>query len=159
MFPRYNQVGDWTYNANSGNPYYSTTSYNGVVRIGTTTYASGISSSVDSRIPISDVANPRRGLFIVDITKSATSWSFGQWCDTAAQTATDYNMTDLYNACEQVAANPVVRGVTLSAGVTVTVTGSGYSETTNGYLNTMNLFWNRIAYPLEIYGLTVYEIY
>lgn len=149
--------GTLTYNANSGNPYYSTGgNFYSIIRTGTTNQTATVGSTT-FYMPIITDANPRRGLWIIDLTKSATTWTIGGYMNALAHCSLDLGMTDLYDALEQYAATPVVRGTSLSA---FPFQSAGtYSELTYGVLNTATFWWNRWVYPLEIYGVAVYVLY
>lgn len=144
-----------TYSAGTGTAsYYSSNAFEALSMAGGVN-STAFTGSFTGNIPTSNPANPRRGIMLVDITKSATRVQ----CFGGAVAHMTYNlgMTDLYSALEQVATTPVVQGISLTAGTAQTGLPA-LNETTNGYLNAMHLFWNHWAYPLEIYGLAVYHV-
>lgn len=148
---------DLTYTANSGSPYYTTTNFDAIIRVGITNSGSTVGSP-NHYLPISTVGNPRCGLYIVDVTKGTTSFTIGGYTGAIAHMSLNLGMADLFDALEQPATTPIVRGTSLSV-LTFQNASLPYNEQTYGYLNCVNLFWNRIAYPLEIYGIAVYEVY
>jgi len=147
-----------TYTANSGNPYFSFSGHNGIMRLGTA-YTTQQSGSFTANIPCSIDANPRRGIYMSDIIKAAPSASFNLYgySGAVAHASLDLGMLDLYNALEQTSVVSVVRGVSI---IQSPVQNSGfvYNEQTYGYLNTVNIHWNHWMWPLEIYGVAVYLI-
>ena len=150
-------TGDMTYAANSGNPYYVTTSFDAVIRVGASNNSTTVGSP-NQYFPISTSGNPRCGLFIIDVTKGTTSFSIGGYTGAIAHMSLNLGASDLFTALEQVATTPVVRGTSLSA-FPVQNANLPYNEQTNGYLNCIDIYWNRLVYPLEIYGIAVYEVY
>lgn len=152
--PIYNTGATLTYNANSGSPFYSTTSQYIYSRINGT--FSAYSYAMTSRFCIVNDANPRRGLQLLDITKGSPNYTIAHFSNAAAHCSINMGMADLYSACEQMVATPTVQGTALSSGTPTTV---AFSETQPVVLNCLNIHWNRWTFPIEIYGIAVYQLY
>lgn len=143
-----------TYNANSGSPFYSTTSLFVYPKINGT--VSPASYAMTARVTTINDANPRRSLHLLDITKGSPNYTVAHTSAAAAHCSINMGMNDLYNACEQQATVPTVQGTAMSSG---TPTAFAFSETQPVVLNCLNLHWNRWAFPIEIYGIAVYQVY
>ena len=80
------------------------------------------------------------------------NYSLKPYVQTAAQAQMDFTPADFLDGLEQASA-PVVNGQTLT---TCTAVAIACVEDT-GAFNTVDLFWNRAAYALEVYALAVYR--
>lgn len=152
---RANSGTDYTYTENSGNPFYTGGGFDGIVRVGTTNSTATVGSPT-IRAPISTQANPHRGVWIYEVTKGTSTFGTGGYAGGLAHMSMDFGMNDLYNALEQASITPVLRDTSM---VSLGAQQLAYAEQTYGYLNCVNVWWNRMAYPIEIYGLAVYVIY
>jgi len=146
--------GTFTYTANSGFPFYATGQFQNFTRLNGTVSAGTSANPI--RIPLCDVV-PRSTVLIFDLAKfNATTWNSGLNGPALAHMSFDMGMADLYNALEQVANTPVLRGTAMQA----LATNAGlWTETAANPTNTIYLRWNRWAYPMQISGLAVYVIY
>lgn len=161
-YPSYTTPTLWTYNAGSaGNSYFSNAAFfvhkvaAGVV---TTATVGSFTTTIPSNTTLGG-ALARRGLFIVDINKSALisgNMTMGASSGAVAHMALDLASTDLYQALEWVSTAPVIQGTAL----TNLALGNSlaFNETTNGMLDTVFLFWNLYAFPLQLYELAVYRV-
>jgi len=94
----------------------------------------------------------RRSLLYLDITKGSPNYTLKPYLMTAAQAQMDFTAADFLDGLEQ-AGTPIVNGQTLNTVTAVTIA----CDETAGALNTVDLFWNRAAYALEVYALAVYR--
>jgi len=153
-YPSGSGVGsNWTFNSSPPNSFLSNSTQYCLSKIGTT--FNPFSFNYTLRLPILDV-NPRRGILILDITKGSPNYTIQMFTGIAANMALSYGMTDLYSALEQVAAAPSIGGNQFTSN---SATGVPFSETTSVRLTTLNLYWNRWSFPLQISGIATYIVY
>lgn len=152
-YPTTTNGGTLTYNANSGLPFYSTTTNYVYNRLNAVIGA--FSYSMTSRIATVNNA-PRRSLHLLDITKGSPNYTVAHISAAAINCNFNMGMNDLYDACEQINAAPVIQGTAMTVG---TPTSVAFSETSTTYLNCLNIYWNRWTFPVEIYGIAVYMLY
>lgn len=145
-----------TYNAGTaGASYYTGSTTSWVSRIGTTLTTGGALTFL--AVTTSGVYTQRRCAQYVDITKyspSAANIAVTQWTETGAGTAhTQYDVTYpafLY-ALEQ-AGTPVINGTNMNSNGT-----NGPFVEASGPLDTVDVYWNKDAFPWEVYGIAVYR--
>lgn len=135
-----------TYNANAGNPYYTTGNCVWTKRVGTT-----ITNSSNVGGPMITANNTaRRSVMIIEITKAAPNFSaqaIFPTLNTQGGIATDITplqFEDMMNAASLTAAGALQSWNAPGAATLLAV-----DETTNGQMNALNIFWDKTAYPLE----------
>ena len=143
--------GDFIYNAGSGNPYFTGTFMAVRRRYGSTATFAAFSST-NQAVAANNGSLQRRSLIYLDITKGSPNYSLKPFVMTAAQAQMDFTPADFLDGLEQ-SSTPVVNGQTLN---TVAAVNHACDESA-GAFNTLDLYWNRAAYALEIYALAVYR--
>lgn len=147
--------GSFTYTANSGNPYFTNGSFQAVSRVNTVLTTNSFGSSNIFVPTITGSALTRRAVNILDITKtSATTTTLVMHNSVAAHMGLELTNGDMYNALEQIAGTPVLRGTAMQ------VSGSNpltYAESPPG-LDSVNVYWPKWSFPLEIYDIAVYQV-
>jgi hypothetical protein len=155
--------GSWTYNAGSaGNSYFSLASAYVFSRWAAGVQATSTVGSVTIALPSNTTlggAIARRGIFILDINKSALvtgNITQGMTCGAVAHMALDITTADLYTALEWYTTAPVIQGTAL------TTLGLGnslaFNEVTNGILDTVFVYWSHATVPLQLYEIAVYRV-
>ena len=148
-----NNPGDWVYNAGSGNPYFSGTFTAVRRRYGSTATFAAFASGGSQVLPVAGVGSTvRRGLVYLDITKGSPNYTLKPYNCTTAQGTMDFTPAQFLDGLEQ-SGTPVVNGQTL---LTETAVNHACDESA-GAFNTLDLYWNRAAYALEVYALAVYR--
>ena len=147
--------GTATYAANSGNPYFSGTTFAGGSKINQTLLTAGAGSATWMLPTTLGSSLNRRGILFADITKGSPNYSVTAYSTVAAHMALDLTLQDFYNGMEQVATTPSVAGSALNAS---TAQATAFSETLSTLLTSVNIYWNRWRFPLEIYALAVYQV-
>lgn len=158
--PATSSTGTLTYNAGTGgNSYFSSGGWNfykvaaGVL---TTANTGSFTLNVPSNAP---AGTARRGLAILDISKSALisgNITQGIMGTAAGHMSLDITSADLYAALEWYASAPTIQGTAL--GYLAVGNSIAFNETTNGALDTVFLYWNQFTVPLELYELAVYRV-
>ena len=143
--------GTWTYTLNGGDSYYSPQGYSELKRVGTTTTMYATGSGFAPRVPIAGIA-AKRGFVCVIFTKQAGA-ILVQGGAFNSGTYPDITPAYFIDCLDQPSAAPAVLGqaVTVTGGTSIP-----FSES-NGVLNTISVFWNRM-YPMEIYAVGVTRI-
>jgi hypothetical protein len=94
----------------------------------------------------------RKSLHFVEITKGNPNFTVVFWNLTATGVAKDFSPAHLLQGLEQ-AGSITVNGESLGVGQTNSV---AFSEAA-GALDTVDLFWNRASFPLEVHALAAYR--
>lgn len=148
-------VATWTYNAGSGNPYYTVGTFNMFHRKGVTDTTSSVGSPTFA-IPTNAGALARRGWLEVQIYQ-ATLIGVGGFSNTAAVCASDvYYDQYIYSLSQNMGSTLTVPTVlnAASAGVFGTVApGAGWNSPNP--LNAINIYWSNTTYKLEIYAIAI----
>lgn len=153
-YPTGSTVGtNWSFNSAPPSSFLSVGNIFVLSKILTTHTASAANYTL--RLPLLD-ANPRRGILILDITKGSPNYTLQMFSGIAANVAASYGMSDLYNALEQVNSAPILGGNTFTQN---TATGVAFSETPDNKLTTLNLYWNRWSFPVQLSGVATYTVY
>ncbi|MBI1178460.1 hypothetical protein GC207_13580 [bacterium] len=141
-----------TYVANSGNPYYW--SGRGVIKkVGATVTSSDGNGLEWHRIATNTGTLQRRSLQFLEITKGSPNFSVTFWNLTATGVAKDFTPAHLLDGLEQ-AGSITVNGEALGTGLANSV---AFNETA-GALDSVNLFWNKSAFPLEVHAIAAYRL-
>jgi hypothetical protein len=148
-----NAAGDTlTYNANSGNPYYWC-GRSMMKKVGATkSVLNGVTTEFH-RAATNTGSVQRRSLLLMEITKGSPNFTMTAWNLAATGVAKDFTPAHLLEALEQ-ATSVVVNGETLGAGTSVS---TAFDEGA-GALDTVDVHWNKSAFPLEIYALATYRL-
>lgn len=154
---------NFVYNAGSaGNSYFSTTNVFSFVKYAAGTLTTGAVGALTLLLPSNTTqggALARRGILIVDINKSALvtgNITQGATCGAVAHMALDITTSDLYTALESYTVAATIQGTALT---TIALGNSlAFSETTNGILDTVCLYWNHFTVPLQLYEIAVYRV-
>lgn len=152
----------WSYNAGTaGNSYFSATQFSGFKsEAGTVTNA--IAGSFTSYIPSNSTlggAIPRRGLYVLDIAKSALlSGNILRYGATgaAAHMSLDITSDDLIVALQQYTTTPVVQGTAISQATAAS--SMTFNETLYGGLDTVFVYWGTFAVPFQLYEIAVWRV-
>jgi len=140
-----------TYVANSGNPYYW--SGRGVIKktVATPTVA-GANTLEFHRIATNTGSLQRRSLHFVEITKGSPNFTVVHWNLSATGVAKDFTPAHLLEGLEQ-AGSITVNGEALGAGNSTAI---AFTEAA-GSLDSVDVYWNRAAFPLEVHALAAYR--
>jgi hypothetical protein len=141
----------YTYNANSGNPYYSAGYPQFLVRVNGVNTIGVQSSSVNPAYASTNVRFIRSCLYI-SITKGSPNFTFNFQVSNSGLMATDISYTGLIEIAEALTLNGSGTGLGSSA------VAAAVNEAANGYLDTLNIYWPRSGTPLELYGIAVARI-
>jgi hypothetical protein len=143
---------DLTYGAGSGNPYYYTVNKAARRRYGVTETTASLGGSYSLCCATNTGTLQRRTPLYVDITKGSPNYTLRPFFCSSAHAVLDFTAAHLLDGLEQ-SGVPVINGQTLQA---ESVTNIACDETA-GVFDTLSLFWNRAAYPLEVYALAVFR--
>jgi len=160
-YPAAVAANNWAYNAGTGgNSYFSQTAWSffryaaGVV---TGAAVGALTVTTPSNTTLGG-ASARRGILILDINKSALivgNITQGAMCTAVAHMTLDMASADLYAALAS-PAGATIQGTAMS---TLALGNSlAFSETTNGPLDTVFLFWSHFTVPLQLYEIAVYRL-
>ena len=140
------------YNANSGNPYFW--SYRGAMtKIGATRSIVNGNLVEFHRLATNTGALPRRTALFMEIAKGSPYFGVTMWSMPLTGMVKDFTPAHLLEGLEQ-PAGIVVNGETLGTGSYSTV---AFDEVA-GALDTVDLHWNKAAFPLEVYALAAYRV-
>ena len=144
--------GTLTYNAGTGNPYYSS-SFSGARRRVGTTDSFAANTTLSHAVAINTGTLQRRTLLYVDITKGSPNYTVKYYPETGTLAQLDFTPAHFLDGLEQ-SGTPTVNGQTLSAGNALTLA----CDETAGVFDSVSLYWNRGAFPLEVYALAAYRM-
>jgi len=137
------------YATTSGSVYFESTNLRCGTKINTTFSLNTVSGSPIIRLT-SKLASPRKTAFYIDINKN---YNLQNWYHaTLSFYGYDLNNDDFYSGLQTV--TPTVRGLAYSPHNY----NVGFNEA-EGPLDSLNVYWNKWAVPLEIYGLGAYVWY
>lgn len=141
-----------TYVANSGNPYYW--SGRGVMKkVGSTKTIAGGNTLEYYRVATDTGTLARRSLLFLELTKGSPNFSVTCWNLALAGVGKDFTPAHLLEALEQ-AGSVVVNGETLGTG---TINNVAFDEAA-GALDTVDVLWNKAAFPLQVYALAAHRL-
>ncbi len=145
--------GTFSYYAGSGgNPYFGGTYAGARRRVGTTnTFAA--TGVMNGYVTTNTGTLPRRSLLYCDLTKGSPNYTLKAYLHNATQAGLDFTPAQFLDGLEQ-SGTPIVNGQTL---LTATAATLACAEDA-GPLNTLSLFWNRAAFPLEVYALAAFRM-
>lgn len=157
-----------TYNAGSGNPYYSQTTARGayITRVG------GTSSKTNAAINGGTVyisttggSLQRRCLIAVDILRNTplgsgtANWQIGMGAvNTGPGAVLDHpvDLIKMWQLIPGIATDPMTGGEFLWTDIVNAPVNP--NESANGILDTVSIFWNQASFPVEIYDLYVFRL-
>lgn len=140
-----------TYVDNGGEPYlWSGRSI--LRRVNGVTSITGGNGLEFHRIATNTGTTQRRGIHFVEITKGSPNFTVRYWGSSAAEVAKDYTPAHLMDGLEQ-DGSIMVNGEDLGAGIAVTM---AFDEVA-GALDSVDLFWNKSAFPIELYAMGVHR--
>lgn len=142
--------GTLTYNANSGNPVFTSVGTWPATRVGTT--LGNATGSATAFMLTTNTGSPqRRSPLFLDITKGSPNYTVVRWTPSSSQSSFlngDCTLGELLNMLEVV--SPTWLGIALSS-ISATIAASE----TAGAFDSVDLFWNKAGFPLEVYALAV----
>lgn len=145
-------VGQWTYNANSGLPYYTASGGAMIRKVGT--FASGITeahaSNVNVFVASSDGTVQRRSWAYFDIQRG---YLLNTYSTATSAIGVDYTYNDFLEGCEQPGA-PTIRGTLAQSSTQQSIVGTESA----GILDTINIWYSSYVFPIEIYAIAVYRM-
>ena len=140
------------YSANGGNPYF----WSGrgqMKKVGVTRTAFDGNGLEFHRLATNTGALQRRSAHFLEIAKGNPNFSIRSWSMPLTGLAKDFTPAHLLEGLEQ-SLSITVNGENVGAGMTVT---TGFDEAP-GALDTVDLHWNKAAFPLGVYALAAYRI-
>jgi hypothetical protein len=146
-------TGTLTYVAGSGNPYFTSGGTWPASRVGASLF-----SSTGDGVPFVLTANSgstqRRSPVYVDIQKGSPNYTITRW--TPASSQAQFQTADCSPAAF-LAALEVPTPTWVNLNLTSSSAALAASETP-GVLDTFDLFWNKAAFPLEVYAIAAYRM-
>lgn len=142
--------GTLTYTANSGNPLFSATGTAPLTRVGTA-LGSATGSSTALLLTANTGTTQRRSPLYLDITKGSPNYTVGRWSPATSQGQFqngDCTPGEMLSVLENTA--PTWLGLSLTSSST-TIAASEAA----GAFDSVDLFWNKAGFPLEVYALAV----
>ena len=152
MMNQLNVLGTFTYNAGSGNPYFSSQGQGPITKVG-----ASVSLTLGNGSPCvfatTDGALQRKTLVMVSISRGAPNYTVTRFLVPAANANLNYRLEDLYMGMEQSS----VAAVSVGAVSLAVISQAAAFDEIAGAVNAVNIFWNRSGQPLEIFALMVYR--
>ena len=145
--------GALTYNANSGNPYFSAGRAL-MTKVGATKTVLNGEVSDFHRIVTNTGALQRRSVHYVEFTKGSPYFNVRVWSVPLTGLVKDFTPAHLLEGLEQ-PTSIIVNGETLIGGPTGM---AALFDEGAGALDTVDLHWNKAAFPLEVYALAAYRM-
>jgi len=142
----------FTYAANSGNPYYWA-GRSVIKKVGETRTLLNGNATEFHRVATNTGTVQRRTFLLMEIAKGSPSYTVTMWNLGVTGVAKDFTPAHLLEALEQ-GGSVVINGETLGTGTVNTVT---FDETA-GALDTVDMHWNKAAFPFEVYALAAYRM-
>lgn len=143
-------------------PYYAGSHCLSRYRLAGATSAYVTDGTANSYFAANTGTPQRRTMVVLEYTKSAGNLTLDVWGSTsAAQAQLDYSYNNLLEAISYTpAVAPVILGVTTLTHWPIGSTQSiAATEATYGPWDAVSLFWNKMDYAVEIYGVAVYRYY
>jgi hypothetical protein len=141
--------GTWTYNANAGNPYFSTGSQYALRRVGASDTTAGVSVT-NLFIATNTGSLQRRSMVFVDVAKAGTETP--QYT-ASAQIANDNTFTNWLEGLEYANSGITVQNVALTSSSQQSIS----FDQTPGQLDYVDVQWTGAAQALEIYAWGVWR--
>lgn len=142
--------GTWTYNANSGNPYFSSGAQYGLRRVGASDTTAGISNT-NMFIATNTGSVQRRSLIFVDVAKAGSEQPF---CTNTTQIASDYSFASFLEGLEYPSSgNLTIQNIALAVQTSQTIS----FDQTPGLLDHVDVQWTGASQALEIYAWGVWR--
>lgn len=147
-----------TYQAGSGNPYWNNSGSGQVhtVRKVATTLTSAAHANISRGLPTSTGAVKRRWPVMVRIVKGSPNYTVYAWVPQGAPSdpSIDFSYTDFVEALEDpTLVNDInVNGIVLEA----SNAALACDESAGGF-DAVNLYWNKLAFPLRNYIIKAYR--
>lgn len=139
----------WTYNANSGNPYFSQSAFYGLRREGTTDTTAGVGNTTHYITTVDGGSIQRRSLIFLDLDKSGTTQPFS---NATTQFGIDLDYAALVEGLEYPSTSLRVQDNLLQAQASQSL-GFGTPES----LDHIDIAWSGVDQALEIYALGVWR--
>ena len=147
------------YTAGSGgNSYWASAAWNFYVTSAGTAVTSSAGVS-QQNFPTNASAIPRRGIWILDLSKSALvsgTLSQGVQGGAVAHMSLDITSSDLYTALETYYVTPTIQGTALQN--LALGNAIAFNETTYGSLDTVEVFWSHYTIPFNLFEIAVYRL-
>jgi len=144
--------GNFIYNAGTGKPFFNGVFAGARRRVGTTNTFGGPDNLVQC-LAANNGSLQRRSLFYVEITKGSPNYTVKLIFHNSAQAELDFTTAHFLDGLEQ-PGTPAINGVTMGAGSALALACSEVA----GVFDTVNLFWNKSAFPLEVYALAAFRM-
>ena len=120
-------------------------------RVGTTdTFAAN--TTMSHAVAINTGTLQRRTLLYVDITKGSPNYTVKAYIENGTLAMLDFTPAHFLDGLEQ-SGTPSVNGQSLTAGNALTLA----CDETAGVFDSVSLYWNRGAFPMEVYALAAYR--
>lgn len=143
---RIRNTSTWTYNAGSGNPYYSGLTLDSIRILNGAVTTSSMSSSANG-VYTTTSGTARRSLIIVDVLDGSQIYFK---TEATVGTALDFNLFNFLEATEALTPSYAFNGST-----TQSFTSNVGAVTS--LLDTVNIYWGTGSVPLLVYGMAVYS--
>ena len=151
-FGAYDTTEVMTYNANSGNPYFWTN--RGMMKkVGATRSLLFGAALEFHRLATNTGTLQRRSAHFMEIAKGSPNFTVTVWSMPLTGMAKDFTPAHLLEGLEQ-PSTILVNGEALGVGTPWTTA----FDQVAGALDTVDLYWNKAAFPLEIYALAAYRL-
>ena len=146
-------TGTLTYSAGSGNPYFSSGGFWPAVRVGVD-LTSGTGVAAAFVLTSNAGSTQRRSPLYVDIQKGSPNYTITRWAPSTGQgqfQSGDCSSAEFLASLEL--PTPTWLGINLTSSA-----GTVAASETPGALDTVDVFWNKSAFPLEVYALAAYRM-
>ena len=141
-----------TYNSNGSNPYFwAGRGY--LKKLGATRSPFERNGLEFHRLATNTGALPRRSAHFMEIAKGSPNFRVTVWSLPVTGLAKDFTPAHLLEGLEQ-PGSIITNGENLGSGADVTV---DFDEGA-GALDTVDLYWNKAGFPLEVYALAAYRM-
>jgi hypothetical protein len=146
-------TGTLTYAAGAGNPYFTSGGAWPASRVGSNLF-SGTGDGTPLLLTSNVGSTQRRSPVYVDIQKGSPNYTITRW--TPASSQGQFQTADCSPAAF-LAALEVPTPTWVNLNLTSSSAALAASETP-GVLDTFDLFWNKAAFPLEVYAIAAYRM-
>jgi len=146
-------TGTFTYVAGSGNPYFTSIGSWPASRVATDVI-SGAATATTFLLTANTGSTQRRSPLYVDIQKGSPNYTLTRWTPLASQALFQ---TGDCSAAEFLAGLEMPTPTWANTNLTSS-NGTVAASETPGALDTVDLFWNKTALPLEVYALAAYRM-
>jgi hypothetical protein len=147
-------TGTFTHALASGHSYYQSPGDAIIKRIGNTNTYNSVVNVATHRHPRVGATEKHRGIWMVEIIKGSTSFTVRHWYSNSNTTVR--TLARFLEALENPASTV---SIVLGDGTTFGPSASimAVNEGADGALDTVSVFWNKSAIPLEIYAIAAYR--